>query len=342
MQKKQTKTITYSALVQRSKSVDRPRDHAGMASVAGVTGSHPPPATHHPSLWTPHTKFRLQHTHTSRLASRHDNPTVWSELTWMVVTVILTHSHCSHCPVLKIKTLSSVLLQIPHHERKTRPSREFRRQPGLCSRPPKRIIKWDEKQQHKVVVFFFYRSSVLKIKIHTKKGWTWYKKSPSNGNENAIKPLKAGVHDEGRTFTPTAVMNEKRERKSIKLRSCQKEAAVKSCWVVKLKAFTASWMFPSSNKKTEECWCFAWCWCSTAEGPLLHWNHFNSLLESQCYNTQLWSSPLWCHKRVSVGVTKPRVRWWLRPLTMLDFVFISSQTCGRLNNKSFFWFPGNT
>lgn len=97
-------------------------------------------------------------------------------------------------------------------------------------------------------------------------------------------------------------------------------------------------MFASSNEKTEECWCFAWCWCSTAEGPLLHWNHFNSLLESQCYNTRLWSSPLWCHKPISVGVTKPRVRWWLRPLTLLVFVFISSQTCGRLNNKLFFGF----
>lgn len=86
----------------------------------------------------------------------------------MVVTVILTYSHCSHCPVLKIKTLSSVLLQIPHRERKTRPRREFRRQPGLCSRPPKRVIKWDEKQQHKVV-FFLQEHSVLKIKIHTKK-----------------------------------------------------------------------------------------------------------------------------------------------------------------------------
>lgn len=231
--------------MQRSKSVDRPRDHAGMASVAGVTGSHPPPAIHHSEHRTQSLDCNT-HTHTRRLAFIHDNPTVWSELTWMVVTVILTHSHGSHCPVLKIKTLSSVLLQIPHRERKTRPRQEFRRQPGLCSRPPKRVIKWDEKQQHKVVVFFFTGAQCAKNKnAHKKKGWTRYKKSPpSNGNENAIKPLKAGVHDnEGRTFTTTAVMKETRKRKSIKLRSCQQEAAVKSCWVIKLKGFTVSWMY---------------------------------------------------------------------------------------------------
>lgn len=38
-------------------------------------------------------------------------------------------------------------------------------------------------------------------------------------------------------------MNETRKRKSIKLRSCQQQAAVKSCWVIKLKGFTVSWMY---------------------------------------------------------------------------------------------------